>query len=199
MNVQLKKRFEVLTGQVYQGRYMTNRYSADLDLLTVSEHSDQQNIAYDRMKFWMYEVLQDSILISDRSERLVAWGATDARILALPEEPVDQIVGIMLYLKLNAIMENRMVVTRVSLASAEGDNTYYIHNHGEGLGALGDSGWWADSRPCWILPQTHRDHGKIVTLDRVPEWVDHDLGWADDHQDKKDTVVFADFRRDADE
>jgi hypothetical protein len=31
-------------------------------------------------------------------------------VTTLPEEPVDQIIGMMLYYKLNAIMEGRMIV-----------------------------------------------------------------------------------------
>jgi hypothetical protein len=199
MNVRLKKRFDVMAGMVYDDQFATNRYQIDLELLTVSDDHEQQNIAYDRMKFWVYRLLQDGILMSEDSEMLEKWADTGSRIMALPEEPVDQVVGIMLYLKLNAVMENRMVVTTVEISSTEGDDTVYVHNHGEALGSLAENGWWTDARPCWILPQTNRNHGKIVTLDRTPEWGDFDLDWNKKDQDKKDTVVFADFRRDADE
>lgn len=187
-----------MTGFVYENRFSVNRYTIDLDLLTVSEDHEQQNIAYDRMKFWIYRVLQDSILISENSEMLGKWAETGARILAVPEEPVDQVIGIMLYLKLNCIMENRIVVTGVEISSAEGDETVYVHNHGEALGVMSQDGWWTDLRPCWILPQTNKNHGKIVTLDRSPEWADHDLGWDDSDKDSKNTVVFADFKKDED-
>jgi len=198
MNVRLRRRFQMIAGMVYENDFAANQYIIDLDLLTVSDDADQQNTAYDRMKFWMHAVFEDSILISEHSERLAAWGDTGCRVLALPEEPVDQIIGIMLYLKLNSIMENRMVVTGVEISSAQGDNTVYVHSHGEALGVLANSGWWTDSRPCWILPQSNRDHGKIVTLDRTPEWADHELDWEHGDHDRQDTVVFADFRRDAD-
>jgi hypothetical protein len=198
MNVQLKKRFEIMTGMVYDDQFATNRYQIKIDLLTVSDDHEQQNIAYDRMKFWIYRVMQDGILMSENSDLLEKWADTGARVMALPEEPVDQVVGIMLYLKLNAIMENRMVVTGIEISSTEGDDTVYVHHHGEALGVLANDGWWTDARPCWILPQTNRNHGKIVTLDRTPEWGDCDLDW-NDKKDNKDTVVFADFRRDADE
>lgn len=198
MNVRLKKRFEVMSGMIYQEQFATNRYTIDLSLLTVSEDHEQQNIAYDRMKFWIYRVLQDGILISENSEKLQAWAATESRIMALPEDPVDQVVGIMLYLKLNSIMENRIVVTDLEISSTEGDDTVYLHSHGESLGVMSQGGWWTDTRPCWILPRSNEHHGKIVTLDRTPEWGDCGLDWAQADDDKKNTVVFADFRRDAD-
>lgn len=198
MNVRLKRGFSILTGMVYQGEFAVNSYRINLSMLTVSDSSDQQNIAYERMKFWICRILQDSVLISENSESLAAWGDTGCRVLALPEEPVDQVVGIMLYLKLNAIMENRMVITDVEISSAEGDETVYVHSHGEALGVLAQDGWWTDARPCWILPQTNRAHGKIVTLDRTPEWSDQGLGWEDRDDSDKNTVVFADFRRDED-
>lgn len=196
MNARLKKSFGFYTGMVYDRRFMVNHYNVDLDLLTVSRDHEQQNIAYDRVKHWFFEIMDDSLLISQKDPDLQSWAATGARIIAMPDEPVDQLLGIMLYLKLNSIMENRMVVTDVEIWSTQGDSTSYLHSVGEGVGeSFSQDGWWVDSRPIWMY-QKPRDQGKIVSMDRLAEWKDFDLDWERSHDREKNTVVFANFKRD---
>lgn len=198
MNVRLKKSFGWYSGVVYHDRFMINHYSAELSMLTVSPDNRQQNLAYERMKYWVYQILDDSILIAHDHPLIDQYQETNARIIALPEEPVDQIIGIMLYLKLNAIMENRMVITDTELWSKAGDGMSYMHSHGESLGdALGTDGWWTDNRPTWYDLRPQPNEGNIVSLGRAPEWKAHDLEW-EDAGDQENSVVFAKFNRDDD-
>lgn len=199
MNVRLKKSFGWYSGVVYEDQFLVNHYSVEFNMLTVSPNNQQQNLAYERMKYWIYQILDDSILINQDHPRIGQYRATGARVIALPDEPVDQIMGIMLYLKLNAVMENRMVVTDTELWSKAGDGMSYIHSHGEGLGeALGVDGWWTDARPVWYDARPQNSDTNIVNLDRVPEWKDRGLEW-DDESKKDNAVVFAKFNRDDDD
>ena len=197
MNARLRKSFGWYSGLVYQGRFMVNHFNIELDLLTVSENATEQNIAYERMKYFMQYVMDDSILIASDDALLEPFIATGARVIVLPDEPVDQIVGIMLYLKLNAIMENRMVVSRTETWSQQGDMTSYIHVAGENVGPnLGQDGWWVDSRPVWSSPRP-RDDAKVVSLERSAEWRDHGLLWdGETDHDRGNQVVFARFGKD---
>ncbi len=199
-NVRIKKSLGWKSGLVYDSQFYANQYQADISMLVVSDNTDEQNIAYDRVKSWIKYVLEDSVIITHTDSKLRAWQNTGARVIVLPEEPVDQIMGIMLYLKLNSIMENRMVVTDVELSSSIGDSTRYLHSHGEALGeSLSQAGWWLDPSPAWYtVKKNSRNPGKIVNLDRGPEWSDHDLSWEKDinQKDHADSVVFASFNRD---
>lgn len=198
MNARLKKSFGFYSGMFYQGKFMVNHWNVQLDLLTVSESADQQNIAYERMKYWMHHVIDDSILIAHDDPALATVSDLNARILVLPDEPVDQIIGIMLYLKLNAIMENRMIVVGTEIWSTQGDQTSYIHIGGENLGPnLGQDGWWSDSRPVFSVAR-NQTTGKVVTLDRGAEWKDVGLAWESRDGERSDTVVFAKFPKDED-
>ena len=168
---------------------MINHYEMVANFLTVTDDHFQQNVAYERMKHWMNRVMDGAILIDDQDEKLPLYAATGARIMAVPEEPVDQIIGILLYLKLNAIMENRMVVTDIELWSTQGDDTRYLHSHGENLGPrLGQDGWWTDARPIWGAARQRVD-GKVVNLDRPPEWQDYDLGWEDTSGEEHSAII----------
>lgn len=192
MNVRLKKTFGWYSGVIHKDVFVADHYTAEFSMITVSDNSEEQNIAYERMKMFMHGILDDAIFIRDNHQNIDTWNSTGARIVALPEEPVDQIIGIMLYLKLNAIMENRIVITDVEIWSKSGDSMSYLHSHGESLGALAMDGWWTDPRPCWTLPRDPDTKEKIVSLDRVPEWKDYSLEW-ENTTPPGDSVVFANF------
>lgn len=194
MNARLRKSFGWYSGMVYQGRFMVNHFNCQLDLLTVSESASEQNTAYERMKYFMHSIMDDSLLIAQDDPMLNQYFETGARLIVLPDEPVDQIIGIMLYLKLNAIMENRLVVTRTETWSTQGDQTSYIHVAGENVGPnLGQDGWWVDNRPVWSSARP-KINGKIVNLERLADWKDHDLTWESGiDKDRTDSVVFAKF------
>lgn len=195
MNARLRKSFGWYAGLVYQGRFMVNHFNCELDLLTVSESAGEQNTAYERMKYYMHHVLDDSILIASDDPTLDKYLDTGARVIVLPDEPVDQIVGIMLYLKLNAVMENRLVVSRTETWSTQGDQTSYIHVGGENVGPnLGTDGWWADARPTWSAVRSRADD-KVVNLERTPEWKDLGLAWDTPDDDGNHRVIFARFEK----
>jgi len=195
MNVRLRKTLSWLGSYVHQDQFNTNRYTATLDLATVTANNQEQNVAYERLKFWFYDVMQDSIMIRDSNPDLRKWMATGARILCLPDDPVDQLVGIMLCLKLNAIMENRIVCTNVAVASELGDDMSYLHNYQESQGPLAVAGWWSDSRPNWLSAGSGKKD-KVISLDRSPDWKHHDLDWQDTAKEADDNVVFARFEKD---
>lgn len=181
---------------MYENRLIVNQYQLVVDLLTVSTDHHQQNVAYERMKYWIHEVMDQSILIGQHSDMLDLVAQLSDRVIAVPGEPVDQVVGIMLYLKLNAIMENRMIVTDVEICSSQGDYTSYLHNTRENLGAdLEQDGWWSDLRPVWTTLKS-RDQGKVVSLDRGPDWKDRGLDWDEVGDTAQDSVVFANFKKD---
>ena len=196
MNVRLKKTFGWYSGAIHDGRFMINHYTAELDLLTITDDPIQQNRAYERMKFWFEEVMDGGIFVNEKQQNIAQWQDTGARIISFPNDPVDQIIGIMLCLKLNAIMEDRLVVTDVEIWSRAGDSMSYLHNWKESTGPLCQEGWWTDSRPVWN-PNRINTAEKVVNLDRSPEWKFHDLDWDTAKSDNSSTVVFARFDDDA--
>jgi len=199
MNVRLKKTFDFSTGLVYNEEFSVNYYNANVYMTVLAEDSTQQNIAYERIKYWVDFVLTNSILIADTDAMLDKWLATQQRIISLPEKPVDQIVGIMLFSKFNAMAENRFIITDLELSSAVGDDTYFIHSDNEGLGPLNHGGWWTDPSPSWTSTSRRRKKtDKIISIGRTSEWNEFGLNWDADNADEENsnTVVFANFVKD---
>lgn len=193
MNVRLERTWFFSAGMVYDGQYLINDYTVTVSMLTVTDDHFQQNIAYERMKYWLSSVLESAVLMKQGDELIDAYQRTGQRVMILPDAPVDQILGIMLYLKLNAICENRLVITDVKISSTAGDRMVYLHSHGESLGNLDQDDWWTDCRPTWIGHRSRRRSGKIINIDREKDWADLGLSWEDTDDETKNTVVFADF------
>jgi len=197
MNVRLKKTFTWYGAVVHDDQFIINHYTAEISMITVTSNNEEQNIAYERIKMFIGDIIDGSVMISQDNPDLESYQKIGTKVLILPDEPIDQIVGMMLYLKLNAVMENRMVVTDVELWSRAGDSMKYLHSVNESLGPLEQDGWWVDPRPCYSN-SIEKAVGKIVNLARIPEWKDHGLDWGDTTS-AKDSVVFADFRKDENE
>jgi hypothetical protein len=196
MNVKLKRSIDFSAGIVYNDEYMINMFTVLLHMTTVSSNSREQNVAYDRIKYWFDDVMQDSVLISNDSSMVNAYRATGQRVLALPEQPVDQVLGMLLYTKLNAVCEGRIVVTDIEIASIHGDGVIFLHGQDEVLPIFHQPGWWQSSGPNWEEPSKgKRKTEKIISLGRMPEWTDLDLDWVAHSEEIEGSVVFVDFQR----
>lgn len=196
MNVKLSKEFFWQSGVIYQEQFAINHYACRLHMQTACHDRQAQNTAYDRLKVFIGQVLQDAVFTWDQCQDLRKWLATGVTVITLPDEPVDQIIGMMLYTKLNAIMEGRMIITDVDLSSRMGDEMVYHHNQNDSLGPLAHPGWWNDHRPIWSKHTPAKSRDKIVAISRFQEWKNHNLHWERDNDPEADsTVLFAEFNK----
>jgi len=196
MNVKLRKVFDFSSGVVYNSLFHVNYYTATVEMTTVSNDPNEHNIAYERMKWWVDFVLGDSILIQDTEPLIKQWINTEQRIIVLPEQPVDQLIGIMMYLKLSAITEGRVAINRVDVESTLGDSVAYIHYADENPGPLSINGWWNDHSPSWLSAKTksNRNNNIIKIGGRSPSWADLDLSFEEQQEpNDQNRIVFVDF------
>jgi hypothetical protein len=114
----------------------------------------------------------------------------------MPGDPVDQLVGIMLYYKLNAITEDRMIIVETELSSTHGENMTYIHSDYENTIGYEQPDWWVtpDLTHSDVVPQ---DSEKVVAISQNTAWRDVELAWPDEPtvDATGNIVVFADFKR----
>jgi hypothetical protein len=191
MNVNIYRDFAFNCGIVYRDAFHINSYQCRVKMITDTDDDTEQNISYLRIRHWISNVLDSAVLISRQSEMLKHYQATGQRVIEMPDEPVDQLMGIMLYLKLNSIMEGRMSITELHINSTEGDHVWYIHEQNDNIGPFACNGWWNESRPACY--SSRKRTGKIVSMPRMQEWKDLELDW-EDHSPLQDTVVIADFQ-----
>ena len=196
MNVRLQYDLDFLAGVYYEDQLQMNRYTVSLNLLTKTKDSASTNIALDRAKAFVHGALESTVFINQvNMERAEFMQMMGIRVTTLPEEPVDQIVGMMLYCKLNAIMEDRMTVTGLDIASSLGDNVWYQHDEEDMSGPFAEDGWW--HRASMQHESVERDPGpgNIVKV-MSTGWYELNLEWPENTAPASDnTVVFANFPR----
>lgn len=196
MNVHLQYDLDFTAGVYIYGELHFNSYSVVLQLLTQTPNSQNSNIALERVKAFVYHELANTVFLGptdyDKADMLSVLGIN---ITTLPEEPVDQIVGLMLYTKLNAVMEDRMVITGLDIQSTMGDCVWYLHSEGDAVGPFAKDGWWSKSG------RQHNDLDADTINDNVVKvpsagWTDWDLDWPDTQiANNGNTVLFASFSR----
>lgn len=196
MNVRLKYNMSFTAGVYYGNEMRMNHYTLSVHLVTNSRDSVSHNVAFERIKFFVYNSLDSSIFINAiHKEKCQQFVAAGIPVTTMPGEPVDQLIGLMLYYKLNAIMEDRILVTETEISSMLGENMIYYHDENETTDVENVPEWWH-------TPDTvHSDYvmldaEKIVAMHTNTVWRDIDLSWPDlDPVEKTgNIVVFADFK-----
>ena len=194
MNVRFEKTFTFTAGFHYDNTLSMTNYFIKLYMVTNTTDSLSQNIALGRVKHFIWNNLNNTVFISEEeAEQCNLYLQAGINLSTLPAEPFDQIVGIMLYSKLNAIMESRLVIDELEISSDAGDNIVYLHSSDENLGPIEKSGWWHDPD---MVQNIVTDDAKIVTIHQNNSWREFDLSWPDeDHVEKTgNIVVFANFK-----
>jgi hypothetical protein len=185
-------------GVYYENQLRMNNYTLTVYMITNSHDANDHDVSFERIKYFIYNQMDSTIFVNekeqDQCQHFVDAGLD---VTTLPGDPVDQLVGIMLYYKLNAISEDRMTILETEVSSQTGSNMVYIHGEHENIGNIVFPDWWKTS------DLVHCDHGlisadKIVSLNRSVTWRDLELSWSDAGNIKPEdnTVVFADFTKD---
>jgi hypothetical protein len=187
-----------IAGVYYGDEMRMNTYNLRLWLTTNSTDPTSHNTAFERIKYFVYHELDSTILLnSAHQDQCRYYAQAGLKITTMPGEPVDQLVGLMLYYKLNAIMEDRMIIDETEISSSMGENMVYLHCAGETTNIENHPEWWT-------TPDTvHCDHelinsDNVVIMPPASAWRELDLEWTDTPatEETGNIVVFADFKRD---
>jgi len=197
MNVRLKHDMHFTAGIYYNDQLRMNNYSVRLWMTTTTKNAEDQNTAFERIKYFIYTQLDSTVFVNHQHLEVCRKLATaGVNVTTMPSEPVDQIIGIMLYFKLNAITEGRMNIAETELTSALGENITYLHSDFEDSMGFEQPAWWstADLVHSDIVSE---ESDKIVSLAQNTAWRDLDMAWADTatETDVGNVVVFANFKQ----
>lgn len=196
MNVRLQHDIDFLAGIYFENSLQFNSYSVVMNILTSSNNPARINVAMERLKAFVYSELANVVFINrQHEEQAELFHALGVNICTLPDEPVDQIIGLMLYCKLNAIMEGQLTITGLDIKSELGDNVWYLHDEEESMGPFSQDGWW----------HKHSTQKESLNLDDTPEnvvkvhstgWKEYGLEWPEETKDSNAKVIFPKFNKD---
>ena len=122
MTARISRSFTFQAGVHFNGTFNMNLYQVDMEFDVESESIREQNIAVERIKYFLGDCLEHSVMIPETdTEAIQKYVDADIKVCTLPEDPYDQIIGIMLMVKLNNIMEDRLLITTIGTTSLMSD------------------------------------------------------------------------------
>jgi len=160
MNVRIRFNTEMRTAAWFGDDFLINNFAVNLQLITQSHDASDHAICMGRVRT-VIDQLEHSVFVNQNNTgKIDEFINCGLRVTAFPQEPIDQIVGIVLFEKLNAVLENRMRVTDLDICSDLGDNIWFMHGENEKVAAIPDTGWWSDASP-----QCNVTHNAAVGID----------------------------------
>ena len=194
MTARIQRSFDFMAGVHFGTDFYSNLYEFDASFDVESESIEEQNVALERIKYFLYTGLQHSVMIADKDQAVISKMADiGMRACILPEEPYDQIVGIMLMTKINAISEGRIIMTDIAITSKLSDGVLCLHSIEENTGPFKLNGWWNDPSPN--LSETKQKGKKVIALKKTTHsWNDFNLDWVITEPKKAESeIVFVNF------
>ena len=143
-----------------------------------TESIREQNVAMERIKYFLNECLENSIFVQDSEHKVIEkYNTCGFKVCTVPEEPYDQIITLLLLVKLNSITEGRLVITDMTLGSRISDDVKFICDIESPLGPLEEQGWWSDNGTSISNPiKKSAKKDKIVKLFKT-DWAEYNLIW----------------------
>lgn len=181
MPTRISRDFQFLAAVHFEGSFIMNNYDVTLTMNVETGSIKEQNIAMDRIKYFVHEILENVIFIQDVETRAIErYQAAGMKVCALPEEPYDQIITMMLLYKLNAICEGRLVVTDIQLNSMLSDDVGFLYDTEElEIEHPYKQGWWTDPNITITDKNQSTKKDKIVKLIKKCDWASLHLDWKD--------------------
>ena len=198
MNVRLKHDIQFTAGIYHDSKLIMNNYNLRLWMTTNSENSVDQTISFERIKYFVYTQIDNTIFInSNQKAQCTLFSKAGLDITTMPNDPVDQLVGIMLYYKLNAITEDRMIIVETEISSTYGANMTYLHSDFENTSGFKQPDWWTSpdlTHSDFVLPSKSE---KVLSIPTSTDWRELELAWSDELSPSSpgNVVVFADFKQ----
>ena len=201
MNVKISSQHKFLAGFWWNTRLEFNYYTVDVDMLTATVDIVEQNIAFLRLRYIIEDTLSDIVFINQTEiDTIRSMKQAGIRVAVLPEDPVDQIVGMVLHTKLSLVVEDRIIIRGIRLQSVKGDDIVYEHNEVEFNPFFDRHGWWSTIDPADT--ETVDTPNNVTAITAARRWRDLGMSWIEDSNidltKTGNVVVFGEVRRDED-
>jgi hypothetical protein len=118
MSIKIQKDFVFESAIHFEGSFLINFYELTLHMTVDTDDMREQNIALERINYFLANHIENHIWVSSEEKKAIeAYQKANISVLEIPEEPFDQIVGMILLLKINAITEGKISVTNIIFGS----------------------------------------------------------------------------------
>lgn len=181
MTTRIEKDFFFQAAVRFDKIFYLNMYELTISMLVETDNIREQNIAIERLNYFLHNVIENSVFVVHTDvEAIECFEKAGIKVCTTPEEPYDQIISMLLILKLNAIMENKLFITDMILGSKLSDGIKFSMVPEVAESIYKDNNWYNDS--CINMRHTIKSSkrkDKIVKLFEIDNWADIGLGWKD--------------------
>lgn len=202
MNVKITYNTDFLAGVRWDEHFLMNCYRVTVDMLVNTVDPLNQNIALSRIRHVMEDQLQDCYFLnltdSDTIEKLQLAGI---KFSELPEQPVDQIVGIILFAKFSAVTEQQLLIQSVKVSSRLGDDIVYEHSKDDGAAFAADA-WWNSPGPYCSDINTSWHNNNLCVVHSDKRWRELGMHWNQQENlsgEGGNVLIFDEHRSDQDD
>lgn len=174
-SLRIEKDFGFQAALHFAGEFWINSYDITLSMVVETESEYEQNIAIERLTYYINHVLQNAILVEYKDKKAISkYNNAGLRVCELPAEPYDQLFASVLMLKLNSIMEDRLRITDMVMSSSMSDGVRYSIVSEVVEQSYSKHHWWNSA--CMSMKDAPPGDN-IVRLFDGNEWVDLGLSW----------------------
>ena len=176
MNARIEKDFYFQTGLHFADEFWINSYDVTLSMTVETESELEQNVAVERITYYIKNILQNSILVDAiDTASIEKYKQAGMRVCELPAEPYDQLFASVLLLKLNAIMEGRLHITDMVLGSVMSDGVRYNIVSEIAENTYSKQMWW--NKADTSINNMDVAPVNVVKLFDDNEWQAMQMGW----------------------
>ncbi len=188
----IKNDYDFLAGIYFNGLHF-NKYRMILNLYTDTDSPQDQNIAFDRINYFLQEVVQCSVFVASDEEAIIAkYQAAGIPVLIVPAPgPYDQVVQATIVTKLNAILEEMLVITESEISSVSGGYVTHIWDSEdeedeihELINDESEEMWWASPEPRFISLKDDTEQVLKLTWEKLK------LHWYDESEEMPTEIIF---------
>ena len=183
MNVRMEQNIEFLAGTYSRTGLQFNKFYVKLELITNTTDTLDQNIAMDRLRYLFGFEFSNCLFVNMHDQDTIKqFEDAGLHVIAVPEQPVDQIIGIALFHKLNAILDDRIYIQQIKVVSDAGNGVTYVHGMHESIDIFEADGWWNEPTPQCVDKQWNNTN--TVDMRKNITWHSLDLQWHDENDDE---------------
>lgn len=178
----IEKDFSFSSGIHFDGTFYINVYNLTVSFLLETENPREHNIALERVEHYIETMLQDCIFAQYTDKDAIdKYTNANIRVCVLPEQPYDQIIAMVILLKLNAITEGRVKITDLTMGSylSEGVKYPIVSEIAENADILIGNHWWNNAHISMNDDNDIDIPDNVVSLFEVDEWTSIGLSWKD--------------------
>ena len=190
MSTRIERDFSFQAGVHFEGKLIMNIYGFTLAMEVETESIIEQNIAMDRIIYFLKDSLTNSVFVQTSDKKAIEkYTQADIKVCTVPEEPYDQIITMLLILKLNNITEGRLHITDIFLESELSDSVRFSYDFETAKhNPFGNKGWWLESSTSMNDIEKNTKKEKIVRLVKHNDWANVGLEW--EKKTKASEIIF---------